>query len=345
MPQRDEPEQPVADVAQVAARIDVPALLSRVEELLLGGPRRYDRRGVAEAAGVEGDHQQLWRSLGFATVGDDEVVFTDSDAEALRQVQFLSENGLAEEELRSGMTRLLGQTFARLASWQGQLLLEMIGNRPELLESDEGIEEMIASLLPVIEQLQNFVWRRQLTAYFTRVASRADASIADPGTSPVVVGFVDMAGFTTLTRRATEAELRSLLEAFESLASDIVGAHSGRIVKTIGDEVLYVADEPADGAEIALDLCSAAAEHSSIPELRAGLACGLVVSRLGDVYGSTVNIASRLTSICRPGSVLIDRALADALSGDARYDLKSLRSESVRGFHHLHPWRLRRADV
>lgn len=328
---------------QVAARLDLPALLTRVESLLLGGPPRYNRRGVAEAAGVDGDHQQLWRSLGFATVDDDEIAFTDSDADALRHVQVLTENGLADEEIRSGMTRLLGQTFARLASWQGQLLIEMISKRPDLLESEAGIEQLIGTLLPVIEDLQNFVWRRQLMAYFSRVASRADAEVADSEAAPVAVGFVDMAGFTTLTRRATEAELRELLEAFESLATDIVGGHGGRIVKTIGDEILFQVDDVGQAAEIALGLIEAAEADERLPELRAGVAAGPVVSRLGDVYGSTVNIASRLTSISRPGWVLVDRGMADVLRDDTRFALKSRRAESVRGYHRLHPFSLRRA--
>jgi adenylate cyclase len=70
-----------------------------------------------------------------------------------------------------------------------------------------------------------------------------------------------------------------------------------------------------------------------------------VIQRLGDVYGETVNIASRLTSLSRPGTVLVDRELADALRGDERYALKSQRPESVRGYHHLRPWRLRRAGA
>jgi adenylate cyclase len=65
---------------------------------------------------------------------------------------------------------------------------------------------------------------------------------------------------------------------------------------------------------------------------------------MGDVYGSTVNIASRLASLCRPGWILVDRVMAEALREDDEYSLKSRRPESVRGFHHLHQWRLRRAD-
>jgi len=77
---------------------------------------------------------------------------------------------------------------------------------------------------------------------------------------------------------------------------------------------------------------------------RVGLAAGPVVSRLGDVYGSTVNIASRLTSLCRPGWALVDRVMAESLRDDPRFVLRPRRPESVRGFHHLRQWRLRRAD-
>jgi adenylate cyclase len=164
------------------------------------------------------------------------------------------------------------------------------------------------------------------------------------GPAPVAIGFADLSGFTALTRNSTELELRDLLDTFESLATDIVGQQGGRIVKTIGDEVLFEVDDPAAAAEIALELLEAAGAHPGLPELRAGLAYGPVVSRLGDVFGSTVNIASRLTSLSRPGTVLVDREMHDSLAGDTRFRLKSRRPESVRGFQHLHPWRLRRAE-
>jgi adenylate cyclase len=165
-----------------------------------------------------------------------------------------------------------------------------------------------------------------------------------PGVTPLAVGFVDMTGYTALTRRASEAELRQVLEAFEALVTEVVGGGGGRIVKTIGDEMLFVADEPHDAAEIALRLQEGARDDERLPPLRIGVAAGPVVSRLGDVYGSTVNIASRLTSLCRPGWVLVDRVMAEELRDDESYSLKPRRPEAVRGFHHLHQWRLRRAE-
>jgi adenylate cyclase len=338
---------PRQDVAEVAAQsgMDVPALIERVEELLLHGPRKYTRADVAARSGVSpDDSRRLWRALGFASVADDEVVFTDGDVRALSQTEFLAEHGIEDEELLTAMTRMLGQTFSRLAQWQGQLMIELLGSRPELISSEDAIVEFIDEMLPVLEEIQAFVWRRQLAAYFSRITSQASAEVAVAGTSPAVVGFADMAGFTTLTRKATEAELRELLEAFESAATDVVGAHNGRIVKTLGDEVLFVADSIPDGAEIALQLHERTEADERLPALRIGLAAGPVLGRLGDVYGSTVNIASRLTSICRPGWILIDRVMAESLRDDPRYNLKSRRPESVRGYNHLHQWRLRRAD-
>ena len=154
-----------------------------------------------------------------------------------------------------------------------------------------------------------------------------------------------MAGCTSLTRRLAESELRELLETFESLSTEIVGAHGGRIVKTIGDEILFQADDAGGAAEIALEIVEAANADERMPPLRSGVAVGPVMSRLGDVYGSTVNIASRLTALCRPGAVLVDRGMSEALRTDPRFVLKPMRSESVRGYGHLHPWRLRRADA
>jgi adenylate cyclase len=331
-----------ADSKLDTSQVDLGQLLEHVEELILGGPRKYTPAEVSDHAGVDRDEaRRMWRALGFPTVGDEECVFTDADVAALRTMRELAAQGLADEDVRLAVARLFGQTFSRLASYQGQLLLEQITEHPELLTLDDGVGSLVRSIVPLVEQLQNYTWRRQLAAYVARMAAQGDADVAG-GPTRLAIGFADMSRFTTLTRNATEVQLRTLLDAFETIATEIVGQHGGRIVKTIGDEVLFQADDPGAAAEIALELLEAAAEHPDLPELRAGLALGEVVTRLGDVYGSTVNIASRLTSIGRPGWVLVDRELHEALKDDPRFRFKSRRPESVRGFHRLHSWRLQR---
>ncbi len=333
----------VAEAAQ-AADVDMPSLLESVETAILGGPRRYTPAEVSARAGLDRDEARaLWRALGFPTVGDDEVMFNDADVAALQEMGTLADYGFADESLRLAVARLFGQTFSRLASYQGQLLLEEIARHPELLSSGERLVELVEEVAPRLERLQGYAWRRQFAAYLARMAAQGPDQLG-AATAPVTIGFADMSGFTSLTRRATEMELRELLDCFESMSTEVVGDHGGRIVKTIGDEVLFQVDDPAEAALVAIELLERAEADDRLPELRAGLAYGPVVSRLGDVYGSTVNIASRLTSIGRPGWILVDRELHDRLADDPRFHLKSRRPESVRGFSHLHPWRLRRAD-
>lgn len=330
-------------VAEPSAGFDVPDLLERVEAMILGGARRYTADEVADQAQLSREEaRRLWRALGFATVDDDDPVFTDADVTALRELGQLTSFGLADEQLRLSVTRMFGQVFARLASYQGQLLLEQFNAQPEQLATEDDVVAFVARLIPLIEHLQGYTWRRQLAAYVARMAAQGGA-IAASGPAPVAVGFADLSGFTALTRQLSEAQLQELLEVFESLSTEIVGAHGGRIVKTIGDEVLFQVTDPVAAAQIALELVEAADQHPQLPPLRAGLAYGPVVSRLGDVYGSTVNIASRLTTIARRGWVLVDRELHDVLADDARFRLTPRRPEAVRGFQRLRPWRLRRA--
>jgi adenylate cyclase len=326
--------------------VDLPALVALVERELLGGPRLFTRRDVAERSDVDPEAlRRLWRALGFASVGDDDRVFTDADLTALDRVFALRDAGDIDDDLMLAMTRIIGQSFARLASWQAQLVVEIIERNPDVLSDGDlsQVSDLIDRLIPTVSDIHNYVWRRQLAAVFNRIASNAGIGHAE--TAPTVVGFVDMAGFTTLTRKSSEAELRTVLTAFETLATDVVGSHGGQIVKTIGDEILFVCDDPVEAAESALELLESAAADPVLPQLRAGLAFGPVVRRLGDVYGQTVNIASRLTTLARTDTVLIDDGLTTALDDEDRFTLHSLRPTAVRGYRHLHSWRLRRAQA
>ena len=326
-----------------AAGFDVAALVERVERELIGGSRAWTRGEVAEQVGMAADDvRAMWRALGFAVVDDGERIFTDVDVEALAQVGRLRELAGLDEATLLSMTRVIGQSFARLAAWQGQMVLDIVAASPELASDPDRMLELVESITPLTEQLHGYVWRRQLAAYFARVAGDATSDWGDAEREGAV-GFVDMAGFTSFTRRADKAELHGVLERFEALANETAVAHHGQVVKLIGDEVLYLADDPADAARIALAMVAAAEVDDTLPQLRAGVASGPVVRRLGDVFGATVNIASRLTSIARPDSVLVDRAMAEVLGADEAFTLKAVRPESVRGYHHLRPWRLRAA--
>jgi adenylate cyclase len=159
----------------------------------------------------------------------------------------------------------------------------------------------------------------------------------------LAVGFVDLVGFTQTSRESGAADLQRLLERFERDTSLRVTAVGGRVIKMLGDEVLYVTDDVRAAAEVALETVAVHERDESLPQVRAGIALGPVLVRLGDVFGEPVNLASRLTSEARPSTVLVDLQAADALESDPSYELARLKHRSVSGYRALRPHVLRRA--
>ncbi|AEA25581.1 adenylate/guanylate cyclase [Pseudonocardia dioxanivorans CB1190] len=305
-------------------------------EAVLGGARTLTRPQVIAAAGIDPEEgERLWRALGFPEPADDDVLFTDRDVEAVRVMQQLGDAGLLPPRVREAVARAVAQDMSRLAEWQvGMLRTVLAGPAGERSPAD-----LAAALVPELGRLQDYVWRRHLAAALERAAPGA----ADSDTRPLAVGFADMVGFTRATRRRSAAELDDLLERFSARTAGVIAEGRGRIVKTVGDEVLFVADDAATAAGIALALDEQVAADDLLPPLRIGLAAGEVLARFGDVFGEPVNIAARLTAQARPGTVLVDREVAAALDGDERFRVRRLRSRSVRGYRHLQLHALSRA--
>jgi class 3 adenylate cyclase len=328
-----------------------------VEEVLLQGPGRWTRQETAERSGVGPERAtEIWRALGFPVADDDARVFTDADVDALRAGERLIAAGLITEESETMMARALGHHLSRLAEWQVHTLWSWLLRDLDLPLSEKDLAQHAAALLPEMELLQRHVWRRHLAACAGRVLTEAAQGAPAGRDQPVrpgegadvrerAVGFTDMVGYTRLTRGLDSTRLARVLDRFESLTGDVIADGGGRVVKTIGDEVLYVCESAAAAAGIALELTSRAVADTELPQVRTGLAYGPVLGRLGDVYGAAVNIAARLTAVARPGTVLTDTAFAGELAGRTAYDLKPLRPVSVRGYSRLRPVLLRPAHA
>ncbi|WP_245694122.1 adenylate/guanylate cyclase domain-containing protein [Actinopolyspora mzabensis] len=311
-----------------------------VERALLGGEPRYRKAEVARLAGVELSRaERLWQAMGFAHVAPEAVVFTDFDVDAMRTVDKLVSAEVIPPELETAVARSLAQTMSRLAEWQLGIFKAVLGDT--FATDIETTAEVAEAILPVMENLQGYVWRRHLSAIAARELDEADTGPEEP---TVVVGFADIVGYTRLVRDYSERELARLIDDFEDLVTRVIAENHGRIVKTVGDEVLFVADTVRDGAEIALSLNENVAREPDLPPLRIGLAHGTVLARFGDVYGSTVNIASRLTTLARPSSVLVDRECAAGLRPESGFVLTSLGPNKVSGFRGLRAWALRRSE-
>lgn len=308
---------------------DLTATYDAVEAVLLGDGPRYTRLEVADSTGVPIERlSELWRALGFPGTRDDEPHFTDDDLAALREIQFLLDSGVLASGDDIAVIRTLGRTFSRLADWE-------TGLSPEIatLPPDQAAEATRA-LIPVVQRLHDYAWRRHLARATARelLGARVDGA-------ELCVGFVDIVGFTSTSRKLSQTELGALIEHFEQTASRVVTAHRGRVVKTIGDEILFIADEPGDAVAIGRELTARHEQDPAFPQVRAGLAHGPVLARLGDVFGETVNIAARLTSLARPGTVLVNDALRSQLADDVA--VRRIPSASVRGYHSLDAWVLR----
>jgi adenylate cyclase len=312
-----------------------------LEAVLLGAPCELTRDDVAAAVGIsEPEARSIWNAMGFAEVSPHERAFTSKDVEALRTALAFAESGIVSPDTVLVLARSMGQELARTAEAQ----VDVFKTATEGLTPEEVLASataLAADMVPMLEQLVVHVWRRQ----FAAATARAFAAAEGEGQPQTAVGFVDLVDFTRSTQQWDASTLERTLERFERETALRVTAVGGRVVKTLGDAVLYVCDQPDLAVDVALQTVDAHAEDDELPDVRAGVAYGPVLVRLGDVFGSPVNLASRLTDEARPRSVLVDQAVADVLGEDGSYELKKLRRRSVRGYRSLTPHLLRRTSV
>jgi len=314
-----------------------------LEAELLGGELHLTLEEAAAGAGVSAAQAQLlWRALGFAAVDPSERKFTDSDRDALSRLRQLVTDAAAEDEFGIGLIRALGHHMSRLVSWQVIAIEENmagpVGSGSE--QAARGAVAFMSQRLDDLDQLVLYAWRRHLASVTGWRLARLDE---DTRRFSLTVGFADMVSYTRLSQQLGAAELARLVARFESVSADVVLRNAGRVVKTVGDELLFVADTPERGANIAIELAEAMAADEVLPEVRVGLATGEVVSRLGDVFGPTVNVASRLTALASPGTVLVDTTTASAVDGSPAFTVVAHQARAVRGLGLVTPSLLRRA--
>jgi adenylate cyclase len=314
------------------------------DRVLVPSRRRYTRGEVAELTGVSLEILvRFWRALGFPNVSDDERSFTDLDLEAVRLFQGMQALGAARTDTALQLARVIGSSMSRIAE------AELVPGNMFSTEYDQVIAaDAFASVaditIPAMARLLEFVWRRQVAAGIRRTMMLRTRGVA-PGESPVlVVGFADMVGFTLLSQHLSDPELAAVVQRFEELSHDIVTSLGGRVVKMIGDEVMFVVESVAAAARIGLDLADAYADDELLSDVRVGLALGPVLLREGDYFGTTVNLAHRIVNIGNPGTVLISDELQAALLEVApdEFTTKSLRPRLLKDLGRVQLWWLGR---
>jgi adenylate cyclase len=335
-----------------------------LDAVLLGGPRTLSLRDLAGRSGLDLDLVRLyWRTLGLPHPDADDVAFTCRDGEALeRAADLLRADHLGSRTMIS-LTRALGHTSDRLALWQVEALVEDMATRRGLDDpaARRAVLDELPELAPALEAQLLHAYRRHLAAIASRYAVEfaAGQDVGDPAALPLAraVGFADMVSFTRRTAGLGSTDLSDFVQRFETAARDVVTQCGGRVVKTIGDAVLFVADDVRTGAKVALELARVlggdldverergagglAEGARGVTPVRVGVVWGRVLSRFGDVFGPSVNVAARLTDVADPSTVLTDPATARLLLGSPGLLLEPLPERELEGIGPLAPVRVR----
>jgi adenylate cyclase len=291
-----------------------------VERAIAGDGPRYSAREIAERSGLGLELALAFRAALGIPYGDDldERVGTQDDLDAALRTKAILDAGFPPEEMLRN-ARVVGMATARVAEANRDLVVRNLtapgDNERELAERLVGAVEF---LLPMGTEFLDYAFRANLLEQVKRdVIGAADLASGEIGGAVVrTVCFADLVEFTSLGEEIAPEELGEVVGRFEELATSIF-APPTRLVKTIGDAVMVVSPEAGPLVTQALDLvAAAAAEGDQFPVLRAGIATGPTLPQSGDYYGRSVNLASRITGIARPGSVLVDAPTRKAAGED-----------------------------
>jgi adenylate cyclase len=286
------------------------------------------RTGVTDAAFV----LSVRTASGFPPVPDGEAGYTDDDVSMF--LLFESARAFFSQDELLHFTRVMGTSIRRIAEAGSEMFLRDVeaaqheGHATELERAETNLRaiELSAEATSIFAPM--FRVHLRLATDATRRARRHHH---DYSTVPLTVGFVDLTGFTERAGTSSPAELLRHVSWFEGTAHDLITSLGGRLVKLIGDEVMFTTVEPDHACEIALGLTQLA----DVPA-RGGLAHGHVITSGGDVYGPVVNLAARIVDVSIPGEVLVNEALIDAVRDDphvtATFDVEPAGRRLLKGF-------------
>lgn len=278
-------------------------------------------RRFGEETGIDPElMQRLRRAVGLAAIDDpDGGELLRADAEAAAFAQRFIDRGIGADEIVL-ITRVLAEGLARAAEVMRYAALAAVSG-PGATEldiaqrSEELVREVAPMLGPMIEGMLLIQLRHAMDTEAVSASERADGAVL-PGARLVSVAFADLVGFTRLGEVVPPEDLEQLAHRLAEAARD-VATGPVRFVKTIGDAVMLVSADPVALLAAMLDLVEVTDTVEGFPRLRVGVATGMAVSRAGDWFGSPVNLASRVTGVARPGSVLLSESARDAI-GDAQ---------------------------
>jgi class 3 adenylate cyclase len=308
-------------LAQMVAAQREASLSALPADLALRPGPRVSAREVARQYGLPVE-KVLAVSLaaGLPPRGPDDPTYTPSDGQLF--ATFIGGAAMFGEIATLRFTRVIGSSLARIA--EAAVSLFQVNVESPLREAGGSELAIAQENLRAIEAIQGVrtLLSDVIAAHLETAIRRLREARSDLvlGTARVTIGFVDLVGFTALSHRFSPREFVDVVERFEETAYDTVAARDGRVVKLIGDEVMFVVRDPAAACEVALTLVDRFADDAAVTP-RGGLAWGDLLYRGGDYYGPTVNLAARVAQIAVPGELLVTTDVAAHARGDTvRFD-------------------------
>jgi adenylate cyclase len=313
------------------ARDELPLLAFRL--VASPGRDRLTLAQLAERVGVGEDRVvDVWQSAGFRRPAADDPVFTEADVELMRLVDAARE--LFGEETTRQLIRVTGSALARIADAVISAFIVDLASH-SVADDPSGVALVRANidtlvLLPQFSQALDTLLRHHLLAL-----RRDGVPPGPPGgyeTQRLAVGFSDLVDSSGLAQHVSLTDLARRLRQFETQAASLVTRGGGRVIKNIGDEVMFVVDDPAAACRIALDLVGACAADPSIPPVRSGVAMGEVLVREGDCFGPVVNLAARLVQVAPTDTLVVSEAVRQAIQPAPDLRVRAGAARTLKGF-------------
>lgn len=325
--------------------------LDTYTDLLLGGSALYSAHDLARYSQTTvSDVNEFWSAMGFPVVDPQDVVFTDRDRDAFERWASVIRDSKIDHATGRSLLRAHSHLADRLALWQVEALVEDAVRRHGLDDTSARtyvLEHMHAGV-EMLQEAFTHAWQRQLHGLLERthreVAQRGSGESHKRFPLNRSLGFVDMVSYTS-TAAIMGDRLPELIGRFEDVTRSAVAQAGGRVVKMIGDAVLFIADELGTGLEVVTTLIDRLQADDEILPVRASFVRGDVFSRSGDVFGPTVNLAARLAAIAPEGKILTDATTAAAITAGhagSGYSVDSFPQAELRGVGMVRPFLIAR---
>jgi adenylate cyclase len=308
-----------------------------LEDLFPPGDRVFTIKDAVEETGLEPELiERIWLSMGFSKQELDAL--TEEDMQALRWVSSVLGAGFPLVAFLQ-LTRVYGQSLSQIADTETRLF-HIYVHEPLMregvpsLEMAEEMADLGRDLLPLASPIMDYIHQRYL-AYFSEqdVVGHMEADVdgdSTYGRIKVAIAFADLAGYTRYVEEEGEEEALSYVERFIDAVGDTL-PEGARVVKTIGDEVMVVAQDTAALVDWSVGFSRLYADERPAP--RIGVNAGPVLYRDGDYFGREVNLASRVVARARGGEVLVTGQVVDELPDVAHLHIDNIGQVKLKGFN------------